>query len=348
MRNVNPVMIELARKADFMTQKELSEALGIAQGHLSLLEKGLKKPSASLVKQMARKLRRSEEFFLEADKFYPSTHAFHRKKRRVPKKVVEGVLAKANIKRIEIKKLMNQIELDDNLPQFDLDEPGYTPESIARKMRAYWRIPRGPIASLVDTLESNGVFVIEYSFGTMDMDAFTLKESGSMPLIFLNKDFPVDRKRRSLAHELGHAVMHDFPTEAMETEADAFASELLTPESEIRPQLNQKLRIHNLADLKRYWKVSMQSLIMRAAELGRIDDKKKTSLFVQMSQRGYRRHEPIDLPQEPPTLLKEVIEVHKKTLGMPNATVAKIVLSALDRFKEEYFPERTNFRVVQA
>lgn len=44
------------------------------------------------------------------------------------------------------------------------------------------------------------------------------------PLFFVNVTIPADRVRFSLAHEIGHIVMHQLPTDDMEREADRFAS----------------------------------------------------------------------------------------------------------------------------
>ncbi|MHC5879723.1 ImmA/IrrE family metallo-endopeptidase, partial [Streptococcus pyogenes] len=60
------------------------------------------------------------------------------------------------------------------------------------------------------------------------------------PVMLINANAAPDRKRLTLAHELGHLVLHSTnPTENMETEATAFAAEFLMPESEIRPELRR-------------------------------------------------------------------------------------------------------------
>jgi Zn-dependent peptidase ImmA (M78 family) len=90
--------------------------------------------------------------------------------------------------------------------------------------------------------------------------------------------------------------MHDDPRrpDEAEREADAFASEFLMPAAEIRPQLN-RLDLARAALLKRYWKVAMSAIIRRARDLGRIDDRRYQSLNVQISQRWWRKIEPVEL-----------------------------------------------------
>jgi Zn-dependent peptidase ImmA (M78 family) len=43
-------------------------------------------------------------------------------------------------------------------------------------------------------------------------------------------------------HELGGMVMHRFPTETMEKQANEFTAEFLMPASQIRPQLHSITR----------------------------------------------------------------------------------------------------------
>lgn len=58
------------------------------------------------------------------------------------------------------------------------------------------------------------------------------------PVIVVNSANPTDRIRWTLAHEIGHLVLHrEDSTDDMEKEADAFAAEFLMPEILIRSEL---------------------------------------------------------------------------------------------------------------
>ena len=58
------------------------------------------------------------------------------------------------------------------------------------------------------------------------------------PVILINATSPTDRKRLTIAHELGHLVLHSVDvTEELEIEANWFAAEFLMPAEVIRPQL---------------------------------------------------------------------------------------------------------------
>ncbi|WP_410672237.1 ImmA/IrrE family metallo-endopeptidase [Amycolatopsis sp. cmx-4-68] len=61
--------------------------------------------------------------------------------------------------------------------------------------------------------------------------------TGQQPLILLNRGRLPDRERFTLAHEVGHLLMHELPADDQEKEADRFAGEFLAPAEELEPLL---------------------------------------------------------------------------------------------------------------
>jgi hypothetical protein len=81
--------------------------------------------------------------------------------------------------------------------------------------------------------------------------------------------------------------------------------------------------------MKMRWGVSVQSLIRRAREVGRITDEQYMSLFRQVSARGERMSEQYQIPREKPRIYRKMAEV---LFGEPAATG----LSALGAWTEEF------------
>ena len=105
-----------------------------------------------------------------------------------------------------------------------------------------WLLPSGPIPNMVDLLKSNGGIVIPCDFGTDLIDAMSQRIDGLPVLFFVNVHAPADRLRHTLAHELGHMLLHTIAVksdEEMENEADAFAGAFLLPAAEIKSQLRR-------------------------------------------------------------------------------------------------------------
>jgi len=81
---------------------------------------------------------------------------------------------------------------------------------------------------------------------------------------------------------------------------------------------------------------SIRALLRRAGDLGTITPRVKQYLWTQMGMRGFRKHEPIDIPTEEPTLLRELLEVHQTKLGHDLPQLAKIMRVRESELMTEY------------
>jgi Zn-dependent peptidase ImmA (M78 family) len=148
---------------------------------------------------------------------------------------------------------------------------------------------------------------------------------------------PTDRLRFTLAHELGHLVLHSIPRADMEAEADRFAAELLMPEADIRQHL-RFLTVQALVLLKKIWRVSMGALLKRAQDLQTISARSAKGLWMYFSRNGWRRREPVgyDLDPESPALLQGLIRYHYDQLDYSVEMLCKVLDWSVEDFKKLY------------
>jgi Zn-dependent peptidase ImmA (M78 family)/transcriptional regulator with XRE-family HTH domain len=316
-QTINPDMITLAREARGLSQKDLSARLEISSGHLSKIEAGLVPMSDSLLESLVDILAYPKSFFWQPNRVYgPSTSEFyHRKRRAASAREIARIHAEINIRMAQITKLLRSADLDaGEFPRCDPEEFEQSVSYVARAVRAGWGLPSGPVKSMVSVIEDAGGILIRFPFKTRLIDAVSRWVPGLPPMFFVNDGIPSDRERLTLAHEIGHLVMHQAVRPEIEDEANAFAAEFLMPEEAIRPQLND-LTLHKLASLKALWKVSMQALLKRASDLGTITRGKSDYLWMQISRLGYRLREPTELdpPREEAQTLQQLIDVHLGT-----------------------------------
>ena len=319
-RVVNPEMVRLARESRGLGLKELAERVGVVPSSISRVESGLRDCSQAMLAKLADALGYPASFFCQSDKVYGFgvSGLFHRKFQDVPAKALHAIHAEINIRRINLERLLRGVDIMSSAIGFmDLSEFDGSVEDVARTVRARWRLPHGPVSSLVAAIEEAGGIVIPFDFGTRRLDAISEWLPGMPPLFFVNSAIPGDRQRFTLAHELAHITMHQqSPTPTLELEANRFAAEFLMPERDVRPYLDD-LTLPKLAALKPHWKVSMSALLKRAGDLGAITESRAHSLWSTLSKRGYRTKEPaeLDIPQESGTLYQEIIDVHRRDLG---------------------------------
>jgi Zn-dependent peptidase ImmA (M78 family) len=231
------------------------------------------------------------------------------------------------------------------IPQFDLDETGLTPEKVAERVREYWMIPRGPVSNLVGLIEEAGGVVVLCRFGTNLLDGISCRAEGLPPVFFMNRDVPGDRFRFSLAHELGHMVMHSIPGDdaKMEEEAHRFAAAFLMPAPDIRPYLTTP-KLSVFARVKAYWKVSIKALIKRAHDLKLVTDNQYRWLNVQYSK-AFKAGEPVQIERETPSSLRYMVEYHLKNLGYSIQELASLLCVHSEDLERAYVP-RSGLRLV--
>lgn len=351
MNNVlNPDMIRLARESRGLTQSQLAEMLSISQGNISKIENGttVDVPKDLLI-NLSRVLDYPDDFFFRGEEIYGPGLAFiyHRSRKSLPKKVCEKIEALINIHRIAISQLLKSVEIEVQFPSYDPETIAI--DEIAAAVRTAWLLPRGPVKNLIQAIEKAGGIIIKCDFGTPKIDALSSYVPNLPPLFFINKNIPTDRLRFSLAHELGHVIMHKFPRPEsdIETEADRFAGALLMPAKEIAPSLNN-LKFHMLAQLKPYWKVSMSSILVRAGHLGKLTKNQSAYLWSQMGP--FKQREPIelDLPKEEPVALRKLIEIHMTELSYSLQEISKLAGLFPHEFRENYLDtERQHLKLVR-
>lgn len=330
---INPEMITLARKMRGMTQADLAIAIGQGQARISKLEGGVNTDvSDSITDLLCNALNVPAEFLTQEEELISvgSSAFYYRKKSSLSASDRDRIHAIVNLYRLHLKKLLLSVDIEStrNLPLFNLDDDfGGSSQKAAQSLRAFWKLPDGPIKNITSLIESAGVVIIPCNFGTKNMDATALRIAEMPPMIFINNNIPSDRWRFTLAHELGHLVMHDIPNPNMENEADNFAAELLMPEIEIKAQFQcmSPLKLEHLATLKPYWKVSMQALLMKASELEVITPVQKSRLWSRISQLGWRTNEPHQLQKEYPATLKKILEYFSTTLEYSSDDFKKLL-----------------------
>lgn len=154
------------------------------------------------------------------------------------------------------------------LKTIDLSE-GFTPVFAAHFIRRSMGILQGPVVQICSKLESYGIIIVQLYDCDEGFDGVSFLTDLGYPVIVINGNYSNDHKRLTIAHELGHIVMHISSDIAVpdcrdkEKEAFSFAAEFLMPTEEIKNSLTD-LRLSYLLPLKQYWLTSMASIAHRA------------------------------------------------------------------------------------
>src|SRR3954447_15351916 len=341
-------MVRLARELRGFTQTQVAKKGGLPQARLSRIEAGQIEIAKSDVAALSNVLELPESFFFEPGA--PAAVPLYRKRAIRSARKLITIQARLNCAVLIAQRLLAAGINIDHANYFP--EPGELPADdptrAAEILRRDWRLPVGRIDNVTAVIESAAGLVLRVDFGSDDASAAFIGLHGDdTQLWFLvnTRETAGDRVRLSLAHELGHAVLHRrLPAiEESETEQQAFSfsAALLLPASEFDRTIPfDALTLGGARHLKQTYGVSMQAIIRAAYERGRIGRPRYTSLYKQLSARQWRTTEPDPLPVEAPRIWPEVLAVHRDQHGFTDSDLAEIArvdrMTLADLFPEDF------------
>lgn len=343
-------MIVLARELKGLSQTDLATGIKSSQPTVSRYEAGTAEVPPEHLHAMASFLERPLSFFYWQDALYSASCMYHRKNRRLSVGEIRIIHAKVNLLRIQAFRLLKSANIKSTYTFHRLDAAKHGgPEGCAREMRRLWQLPMGPVGNVVRTIERAGGIVFRCPFGPTRVDGISqwiLEDDRTPPVFFVHDEIPGDRQRWTLAHEIGHIVMHHAPSDGdVEEEANKFSSEFMMPAAEIGPDLRD-MTLAKAAAMKTHWRVSMASIIVRAYQLGKIDEARQTHLFQQLSFKGYRKREPVLIPAEEPSMFRDILAFYRKNLGRRLGDICELLGESESSFMENYGMSFSNFRLV--
>ena len=335
-------VIETARRACGMTQGQLAEQSGVTHAALSRYEHDLRVPNDESVALLERALGLASGAIraIRAIEGANAIDAHMRRQQTAQATVWRQLEARLNMYRFHTASILEEVSLTTTrtVPTFD---PVVTDaETAARLCRMQWKMPSGPVRNLIRWVEAAGCIVIEEDFGTGRIDGLS-QWINDIPIMLLNVLSPPDRKRLTVAHELGHLTMHRKDvSDDVEADANGFAAEFLMPAEVIRSQM-RNLTVGKLHDLKREWGVSMQALIERAFGLGLISSSARTDFYKTFSHRGWRKVEPLSdqMAVERPELAAHIGQT-LRSRGLTDAEIATVTRFAIGRSDNPFLPSR--------
>ena len=176
-------------------------------------------------------------------------------------------------------------------------------EESAENLRTAWKLGAGPISNMTDLLESRGLRVLCTPM-TPTVSGLTCMASSStrdckFPAIIVNQVHTLERRRFTLAHELGHRLLQPDNPDLTDRErwATRFAGALLMPREHLLREVGQhrnSLSYQELVEVKRIYRVSGAALLNRLKELDIIAHSTLQYMF-QSVARDWKTSEPAEL-----------------------------------------------------
>lgn len=302
--------LKLARKRAGFSLRKLSDVLDreVSAQAIGKYERGEMMPSSGILLRLASALGVSLEFLLseqveelEGVEFRKVSRTSVRDRARVEAVVID------NLQRyLVIEEILGLDSSAWNIPQngnrfLGTEEEG---EVLAQDLRKEWELGTDPIPNMTALLEDRGIKVLvlplprEVSGLTAAVRRPRYKKT--VPVIVVNQDVSLERRRFTLAHELAHRIIDPDSPVNHEKAANIFAGAFLVTRDHLVREVGEErsaLGYQEIRYLKRMYRVSAAGLLIRLHQLGIISQPSLAYAF-QTFARKWRLIEPDPLEPE--------------------------------------------------
>lgn len=282
MMQVNQIFSErlaAARKMKRMSMDALADAVGVSKNSISKYEKGSMMPNSSILIKLCEALGMSVDYFFR-DKMVDLGHVEFRKKSKLGKIIIKSIhehIKDFAERYIEVEKILG-IPTPVTLPLYNISCFGEALDA-AMELRNTWQLGTDGIVGLINLLESKGIKVIEID-GHPDFDGVSGIIDDQYYFIAVNRDYCSERKRFTLAHELGHLVLNISPDLDKEKICHSFANEFLLPSEVFNAIIGDKrhdISLNELRSIQWAYGISVDAQMMKARSLDIISENRFAS-----------------------------------------------------------------------
>ncbi len=308
--------IKQARLAAGLSLRELGERVELSQTAVAKYEQGQLTPSSGMLLKLARALNVRVEYFFRADTF-ELEQVEYRHHNQLPESGKHRMLAliREQLERqFALERLLpdslSPFELPDGLPARIDDLEAL--ETVALTVRHAWKLGENPIPDMVGALEDHGIIVLLVPSLDQRFNGLSARVDGK-PVIAVGEDWPGDRQRFTLAHELGHLILSGRLAPGLDEEkaCDRFAGAFLVPANAVHLTLGPQrhwLEPRELMLLKQEYGLSMGGWIMRAVQTGCLNKTQAGKLHGLFRKHGWHREEPGEpYPRETPQRFEQQV-----------------------------------------
>ncbi len=328
-----------ARRAVGLSLRGLADRVGLSHAAIQKFERGDLFPSSDCL------IKLSEVLNIRVERlFRPQTVKIERIRYR--KKGSLGKKSKEEIEQQLLEKLERRVELENCFPFpvfVAFDGPGFKSssdgdlEAAAVKRREDWGLGLAPIHDLIDVFEGHGIRVVQIETDDEAFDGqFFL--SGQDPVIVISNNWPGDRQRFTLAHELGHLLFHPAKKLDEERVCDRFAGAFLFPKAAVQKEFGEKrssIELRELLLAKQEYGLSMAAVLYRLVQSKVISESHFKSWKSHFKKEGWRFREPGH--QLPPETAHHFEQMVFHALGeeyISESKAAELLNVRLDVFRE--------------
>ena len=286
MKNLVANRIKNARTLKCLSQQNVADELGVSKQMISKYENG------ELIPTSSKFLKLSKLFELKIDYFFNSFQVELREM-NFRKKSKFSLKNQSSLKEQIKINLENYIWVEDTL-SIDYSFKNTIKnteinkiediEKAVLKLRTDWNIGIDPIHNIIQLLEDKEIKIIElYDVGDK-FDGLATYVNGKYPVIVVNGNFTVERKRFTLLYELGYLLLNFTDCEAKREEqfCNKFVAEFLFPREIVIREFGGKrnhITLVELISIQKKYGISIHNIVYRLVDARILSEQRHSDFY---------------------------------------------------------------------
>jgi Zn-dependent peptidase ImmA (M78 family)/transcriptional regulator with XRE-family HTH domain len=283
MKDIIAKRIKSARNLAGFSLRELSDRMEGVVSHNAIkkYEMGLMMPDSKVLLALANALNVKTDYFFRPYEVSIENIEFRKKSKLLVKEAnsIKEKVTDSISNYIELEQFLNITSVFINPLKDIIISNGEDIEIAVNTLLHSWKLGFNALPNVVELMEDKEIKVIEIA-DNENFDGLSGWANNNIPVIVINKNFPVDRKRLTALHELGHLLLvFDENVEQKQKEkfCHRFAGAMLMPKETFIQEVGlsrKDISIPELIAIKGTYGISMQAIMARAKDLGIINDER--------------------------------------------------------------------------
>jgi len=283
MKDIIAKRIKSARNLAGFSLRELSDRMEGVVSHNAIkkYEMGLMMPDSKVLLALANALNVKTDYFFRPYEVSIENIEFRKKSKLLVKEAnsIKEKVTDSISNYIELEQFLNLTSIFINPLKDFVISKGEDIEIAVNILLNSWKLGLNALPNVVELLEDKEIKVIEIA-DNENFDGLSGWANNNIPVIVINKNFPVDRKRLTALHELGHLLLvfnENVEQKQKEKFCHRFAGAMLMPKETFIQEVGlsrKDISIPELIAIKGTYGISMQAIMARAKDLGIITDER--------------------------------------------------------------------------
>lgn len=340
--------VKSARTLRGLSQRELSARVEglISHNAIAKYENGLMKPNSTVLLELSKVLDLPLDYFFKSQSIEIENVEFRKKSKLTQKEenaIREETLENIS-KYIELEQLLD-ISTEFKNPIIDIKiNNSEDVEKAVDELLSKWNVGFNAIPNVIGLLEDKEIKVLEQKEND-SFDGLSGWATGQIPIIVINSEFGLERKRFTALHELGHLLLNfnkNLEHKTIEKLCHSFAGAMLIPKQTFLKELGdsrKKISLSELINIKEAYGISIQAIMARAKNLNIISEQSYIAFRLWINESQDRKKE-VNLGsykgKEECTRFKQMLyrATSENIISMSKA--ANLANQKLAQFRDEY------------